>query len=140
MKISKRWKKHLEISPFYTSAPKIMIICYIVPEIWHVTYVILFFILGCFLPFYRLTAQKIKISKKEKNTWRYHQFTHEYQKLWLDDVRFLRYGAYYIFWRYYIYTSVPKNHDHTPYCSWDRARDTCNCYFSFWAMFCPFAL
>ena len=29
----------------------------------------------------------------KKNTWRYHQFTHVYQKLWLDDVRFLRYGA-----------------------------------------------
>ena len=30
-----------------------------------------------------------------------------------------------------------KNHDHTLYCSWDRARDGCNCYFSFWAILCP---
>ena len=37
IKILKKWKKHLEISSFYTSVPKIMIICYIVPEIWHVT-------------------------------------------------------------------------------------------------------
>ena len=31
--------------------------------------------------------------KKEKNSWRYHHFTHVYQKLRLDDVQFLRYGA-----------------------------------------------
>ena len=31
-----------------------------------------------------------------------------------------------------------KNYDHMLYCSWDMARDRCNCYFSFWAIFCPF--
>ena len=31
-----------------------------------------------------------------------------------------------------------KNHDHMLYCSWDMARDRCNCYFSFWAIFCLF--
>ena len=31
-----------------------------------------------------------------------------------------------------------KNHDHMVYCSWDMARDTCNCYFSFSAIFFPF--
>ena len=47
-----------------------------------------------FCPFTPLTAQEIKISKKQnKNYWRYH-FTYLYQKLWLDDVRFLRYGAW----------------------------------------------
>ena len=45
-----------------------------------------------FCPFTPLTAQKIKIWN-EKSTWRYHHFTHVYQKLWSDDVRFLRYGA-----------------------------------------------
>ena len=51
-----------------------------------------------FCPFTTLTAQKIKISKKsksqknEKNAWRYHHITHVHQKLWLDDVWFLRYG------------------------------------------------
>ena len=35
-------KKHLEISPFYTSVPKIMIIGYTVPEIWHVMNVFIF--------------------------------------------------------------------------------------------------
>ena len=31
-----------------------------------------------------------------------------------------------------------KNHDHMLYYSWDMMRDRCNCYFSFWAIFCPF--
>ena len=42
MKISKKLKKHLEIS-FYTSVPKIMILRYTVPEIWHVMDVIFIF-------------------------------------------------------------------------------------------------
>ena len=31
-----------------------------------------------------------------------------------------------------------KNHGHMLYCSWDMVHDKCNCYFSFWAIFCPF--
>ena len=31
-----------------------------------------------------------------------------------------------------------KNHDHMLYCSCDMAHDRCNCYFSFWAIFCSF--
>ena len=31
-----------------------------------------------------------------------------------------------------------KNHDHMLYCSWDMVHDRCNCYFSFWTIFCPF--
>ena len=31
-----------------------------------------------------------------------------------------------------------KNHDHMLFCSWDMACDRCNCYFSFWPIFCPF--
>ena len=31
-----------------------------------------------------------------------------------------------------------KNHDHRLYCSWDMARDRCNCSFPFWDIFCPF--
>ena len=44
-------------------------------------------------PFNRLTAQKINFYETEKNAWRYHHFTYVYQKLWSDNVRFLRYGA-----------------------------------------------
>ena len=90
MKISKKWKKHLEISSFYISLPKIMIICNTVPEIWHVADVIIFHF-GLF--FVLLQPKKIKISKKWKNSWRYYHFTHVQQKLWLDDVQFLRNGA-----------------------------------------------
>ena len=42
IKKKKKWKKRLEISSFDNSAPKIMIICYAVPEIWCVTNVIIF--------------------------------------------------------------------------------------------------
>ena len=31
-----------------------------------------------------------------------------------------------------------KNDDSTLCCSWDMVCDGCNCYFSFWAIFCPF--
>ena len=54
----KKMKKHLEISSVYTSVPKIMIICYTVPYIWHVTDLIVFFILGYFLPFYLSSSPK----------------------------------------------------------------------------------
>ena len=62
IKIKKNWKKHPEISSFYNSVPKIMIICYTVPEIWCMTDVICIFHFGLFL------AQKIKILGK----WRKH--------------------------------------------------------------------
>ena len=42
------------------------------------------------LPFYPPKSPKIKFLKKWKNTWRYHHFTLVYQKLWLDDLWFLR--------------------------------------------------
>ena len=57
-------EKHFEISSFYNSAPKIIIICYTVSEIWCITDVIVIFNFGLFLPFSSLTVQKIKISKK----------------------------------------------------------------------------
>ena len=31
-----------------------------------------------------------------------------------------------------------KNHDQMQHCSWDMAHDGCNCYFSFWVIFCTF--
>ena len=43
IKILKQWKKTLEISSFYSSAPKIMIICYTVHDIWPVTELIFIF-------------------------------------------------------------------------------------------------
>ena len=51
MKISKKLKKkkkHLEISSFYTTVPKLMIVDYTVLEIWHMTDVIVAFHFGLF--------------------------------------------------------------------------------------------
>ena len=93
MKISKKWRKQLEISSFYTSVPKIMIIGYTVPEIWHMTDVIIIF-LGYFLPFYPLTDRKMKMSKKLKSTSRYHHFTKVYQNSWSYAILLLRYGTW----------------------------------------------
>ena len=56
-------KKHLEILSFYTSAPKIMIICYTVPEIWYMADCY-FSSWVTFYHFTPLTAWKIKIKKK----------------------------------------------------------------------------
>ena len=47
-KKKRKRKKHLEIPSFYTSVPKIMIKSYTIPEIWHVTDVILIFHFGLF--------------------------------------------------------------------------------------------
>ena len=59
----KQIKKRLEIWSFYTSAPKIMIIWYTVPEIWCVTDVIVIFHFGLFFALLPpLHAQKRKFS------------------------------------------------------------------------------
>ena len=67
IKIFKKLKNILEISLFYNSVPRIMMMCYTVPEIWCMTGVIIFH----FGPFFALlppppltTAQKIKILRK----------------------------------------------------------------------------
>ena len=86
----------LEISSFL-SVPRFNIKWYTVPEVWFVTDVTLISWLGLFFFSFhpsRPTAQKIKMGKKwKKNSLRYHHFTHIYQKLWSDDVQFLRNGV-----------------------------------------------
>ena len=65
-------------------------------------------ILDKFLAIYCLNTWKIKILKK-----------------WKKHLKILSF-----------YISVTKII--TIYCSWYMVRDWCNCYFSFWAIFCPF--
>ena len=69
IKILKKWKKQLETSSIYTSVPKIMIICYTVPDIQHVTDVTRSF-WAIFCPFTPPPSppltQKIQIFKKWK--------------------------------------------------------------------------
>ena len=120
-----------------------------------------------FLSIYPLKTQKLKFWKNEKNAWKYYHFTQVYQKLGscytVPEV--VRHGCncYLSFWTYFcLFTPITawkmkiskkmkktpsdviilhmrtKNYDHMVYCSWDMARDRCNCYFSFWAIFCPF--
>ena len=64
-----------------------------------------------FCLFTPITAWKVKISKKWK-------------KKTPGDVIILH--------------KCTKNYDHIVYCSWDMARERCNCYFSFCAIFCAF--
>ena len=156
-KILKKWKKSLEISLFYKSVPKIMFICYTVPEIWHKTDVIVIFHFG-------LYAGKSKLKKKKKMKTTPGDII-ILGKCTINDVWFLRYEAWqtesFIIlahflpfhptnnskkkkkrefwknekkaWRYH-FTQVYQKPDHMLYCSWDMVCDRCN-YFSFWASF-----
>ena len=65
-KMKKNISYHMNRSSFYTSVPKIMIIGFAVPEIWHMIHVIFTFHFGLFLFFYPLTAQKNQNFKKMK--------------------------------------------------------------------------
>ena len=94
IKKKKKRKKSLEISSFYNSIPKIIIICYTVPEIWCVTYVNYFSFWAIFCPFTPMKKMP-------------------------EDI---------------ILHKCTKNHDHIPYCSWDMARDRCNCYFFYFGL------
>ena len=119
MKNSKKGRKYLEISSFYTSAPKTMIICtkshdYMLYYSWDMAHDrcnCCFSFWANFYPFTPLTAWKLRISKK----WR---------KKMPEDIIVLH--------------NCTKNYDYWLYCSWDMVRDGCNCYFSFWAIFYPF--
>ena len=115
MKISKKWKKYLEISSFYTSVPKVIIICYTFPEIWRVTdvtvFVFLFFFsfLAVFCHFTHLKAKKIKNFskiKKTKTPGRYHHLTQVYQKSWSYTSLFLKYDTWQM--SFLFYTTLPK--------------------------------
>ena len=71
------------MSSFYRSVPKDMVHdrCNYFP-LW-----------AKFCPFTPLTAQKMKIKKNEKNTWRYYHLTQVYQKSGSYAILFLRYGT-----------------------------------------------
>ena len=70
----------------------------------------LFFILGHFLPLYTPNSPKNKnLIKMKKQP---------------GDIIILH--------------KCTKNYDQMMYSSWDMVHDRCNCYFLFWAIFCPF--
>ena len=91
---NEKFKKMIKMpSLFYTIVPKIIML-YCSWDMAHDRCNCSFSLSTIFCPFIPLTAQKIKIPKKnEKNTWRYHHFTQLYQKLLLHNLWFLRFGA-----------------------------------------------
>ena len=106
-----------------------------------------------------LFHEKSDFWKNEKICWRYHHFTHVYQKPQLYEVKFLRYevrqNCFVIlgnFFPFYLTNTLKneniineknpgdiislhfqytKNHDHLYYCSRDMVHDRCYCYFHF---------
>ena len=66
VKILKKRKKRLEISPFYTSVPHVMIICCTVPEIQRVTDGIFIFHFGLFFALLPPNDPKTQNLKKFK--------------------------------------------------------------------------
>ena len=165
MKISKKWKKHLEISSFYTSVPKIMIICNNVLEIWHMTNIIVIFQFGLFfalLPPKKSNFKKMKKTSGDIILHKYYTKNHGYMLYCSWDMVHEECN-YFSFWAIFCCFTPPnslknenfkkmkntsghmiilhkctKNHDHMTYCFWDMVHDRCNCYFSFWAIFFPF--
>ena len=103
IKISKNWQQLIEIQSFYTSAPKVIIICHTVLEIWHMTDAIVFH----FGQFFALSPPKNEHFKTVK-------------KIHGDS----------------ILHKCTRNNDHMLYCSQDKMCG--RCYFSFWAIFYPF--
>ena len=109
IKILKNWKKPLEITLFYTSAPKIMIIymLYCFLDMAHNGFNYFSFWV-IFYPFTSLTApQKSKFRKTEKNPWRYHHFTQVYHKIliicctvheiwYVTDVIIFHFGPFFV--------------------------------------------
>ena len=65
IRILKKWKKHLEISSFYTCVPKITI-TWMLPKIWSATDIIFLSFWIIFCPFTPLLNPKIKSWKKFK--------------------------------------------------------------------------
>ena len=66
MKIWRKWKRTLEILSFNTSVPKIMIICFTVPEIWRDKCNCYFSFWTIFWPFYHPNSPKNENFKKKK--------------------------------------------------------------------------
>ena len=109
-------------------------------------------------------SPQIKILKKCKKDL-YHHFTQVYHKLQSYAIWFLRYArqVFLLSWAIFcpftpltawktknfkkmkktpgdiiILHKCTKTHDHMLYWFWDIVCDGYNCYFSFWANFCPF--
>ena len=92
IRILKKWKKHLEISSFYTCVPKITI-TWMLPKIWSATDIIFCHFGSFFALLHHYWTQKLKVGKNLRSTSRYYTFTHVHHKWRSYDVWFLRYEA-----------------------------------------------
>ena len=92
IRILKKWKKHLEISSFYTCVPKITITC-MLPKIWSATDIIFCHFGSFFALLHHYWPQKLKVGKNLRSTSRYYTFTLVHHKWRSYDVWFLRYEA-----------------------------------------------
>ena len=159
IKFLKKWKTMLEISSFYACVPKTTITWGSVPEIQSERYFLLSW--AILYPFTPLLMPKIKIWKKCKKIG-YIIFLHmcaineDHMMYGCWDIRqdifFLFYSSSTLTtqkikilkkWKkkrgdIIISHKYTKNHNHMLYCSSDMMHDGCNCYFSLWAVFCPF--
>ena len=124
--------------------------------------------MGYFLPFFSLTAWKIKISEKIKKAPGdiiiLHMCTKimiwwcTFPEIWCvtDVIVISHFGLFFALLPpnspknqnfekmkktpgdIIILHMCTKNYDQMMYGSWDMVHDRCNCYFSFWATFCTF--
>ena len=142
MKSSKKWKKCLKISSFYTSVPKIMTICCAAPEIWCVIDVIIFHF-RLFFAVYPHNSPKNEHFKKIKKCLKISSLytivpkimtiCYAVPEIWcVTDVIIFHFRLFFAVlplkqppkW------NLTKNHYYMLYYSWDMAHDRCNCYFS----------
>ena len=143
------------------------VIWYMVPEIWSSTDRIFLSFWTIFCSFTSLTTQKIKILKKWKKhleilslyicTINDNHLMHGSWDMECDGHSF--FCNFRLFFALLppnnlknqnfeklkktsgniaILNKCTKNHYHMLYCSLDIACNGCNCYFSFWGIFCPF--
>ena len=140
------------------------IIWYLVPEIWSASDRIFLSFSAMFCPFTSYQPEKWKLQKMKKaprDIIILHKCAknHDHMLYCSWDMVRDRCSCYFSFWAFYplnspknetfmkmkksrgdiiILQQCAKNHDDILYCSWNMARDTCNCYFPFWAIFCSF--
>ena len=138
------------------------IIWCMVPEIWSVTDKIFLSFWTIFCPLTPLRTQKIKILKKWKKCLKISSFSTSVPKImiiyYITDVSVIFHLGYFLpFYPHnnsknqnlkkngktpcdiMILHMCTKNHDHMLCGSWDMVCNGCKCYFSFWAIFCPFS-
>ena len=108
-------------------------------------------ILGHFLPFYSPKNPKNQNFEKWKKLLEVLSFYTYVPKItiiwcmvpeiWSETDRTFCYFGPFLFWTIgdiIILHKCTKNQNHILYCSLNMARNRCNCYFSFWVIFCPF--